>query len=119
MSGKKEWAGFFEAVDTPMHIMLSLCRIKKQSSERIQNCEIHHFRVYSCLYGPNKNFPEKPFNVILLTSWPLSMHKILKKFSGQIQKKFFQKPINKLSFHSCISTSKKSKSDVNPLMKYL
>ena len=63
----------------------------------------------------------------------LSLCKILKKFLQRIQsyedppqygpfsqmRIFFRKPVNKpCSFHSCLSTSQKSKSDINLLMKY-
>ena len=68
--------------------------------------------------------------------WPISLCKILKKFLLQIQsyedapflgskwpicpnENLFRKPVNKpCSFHSCLSTCKKSKSDINLLMKY-
>ena len=70
------------------------------------------------------------------TYWSLSLCKILQKFSQWIQSYddvpflgpkwpicqneiFFRKSVNKqCSFHSCLFTYQKSKSDINLLMKY-
>ena len=76
-------------------------------------------------------FGEKIINIMLSTYWPLSLCKFLKKsYSGSRVMRmrhfwaqngpfaqmriFFRKPVNKpFSFHSCLSTCQKSKSDIN------
>ena len=85
-------------------------------------------------------YPKCFFRKLLIsfssTYQPLSLRKILKKFFQQIQsyedaqflgpklpicpnENFFRKPVNEpCSFHSCLSTCQKSKSDINLLVKY-
>ena len=80
-------------------------------------------------------FWKKSLILFSSTYWPLSLCKIFKNFLQWMQsyedmsflgpkwliclkKNFFRKPINKpCSFHSCLSTLQKSKSDINSLLK--
>ena len=82
----------------------------------------------------NKFFGYKPLLLLSSTYWYFSLGKILKKFLQRIHSyedaqflgqkwsiftNFFRKPVNEpCFFHSCLSTCKKSKSDIYLLVKY-
>ena len=79
---------------------------------------------------PKQFFFGKLFLLLSSTYQLLSLCKIFKKFFLHIQsyemrnfwaqmRIFFRKPVNEpCSFHSCLSTCQKSKSDINLLVKY-
>ena len=99
---------------------------------------MHHFWAQNVPFAQNKLFFLAKLSISFSsTYWPLSLCKILKKFLQAIQsyedaqflspkwpisqnQNFFRKPVNKpRSFHSCLSTSQKSNSDINLLTKYV
>ena len=116
----------------------SLCKIQKKFLQRIQSYEDEPFVGPKWSIGPKHFFFLKKLLIsISSTYWPLSWCKIFKKFLPRIQSSedapflgqkwlicpnenfFFRKPVNKpCSFHSCLPTCQKSKSDINLLMKY-
>ena len=107
----------------------------KKLLEPIQNYGDGPFLGQNGPFAPNKNFLGKSLILFLSTYWPISLCQILIFFTidpelwgfvdfrtkmGQFdQSKIFLGPVNKpSSYHSCLSTFQKSKSDINLLMKY-
>ena len=116
---------------------LSFCKSFKnilRANPELWGCAI--FGPKMVQFPPNKIFFGKKLLISFSsTYWPLSLYKIFKKFLKQIQSYqdmpflgpkchlpkrefFFRKPVNKpCSFHSCLLSCQKSKSDINLLMK--
>ena len=112
--------------------------LKKNSYSRYRVMRMCHFWSENGPYSPNNFFFFRKKLLISFSSsyWPLSLCKFFKKLLQLIQsyedvpflgpkwpifpnENSFRKPVNKpCSFHSCLSISQKSKSDINVLMKY-
>ena len=115
--------------------------------QNLKNILTADLQLWGCaIFGPKMAhlpqtfFWKKLLRSFLSTYWLLSMCKIFQKFLQWIQTYedvpflglkwpicwneiffffFFKKPVNKsCSFHSCLSTCQKSKSDINLFMKY-
>ena len=108
----------------------------KKFSQKIQSHDDAPFLGSKWSICPKQKYFWKILLLFSSPYWPLPLCKIWKKLSQQIQthddapflgpkwpispnENFFKKSVNKhLSFHSCLSTCQKSKSDINLLMKY-
>ena len=95
-----------------------------------------HFWAQNGLFAPSKNFLGKIIYIIFIYLLAPFIVKTFKKFLQRIEsskdepfsdpiqsiisnKNLFRKPVNKsCSFHSCLSTFQKSKSDINLSIKY-
>ena len=118
-------------------LVLFIMQNLKKFLQRIHSYEDAPFLGPKGLICPKQEFfKKKLLTLFSSTYWPLSSWKISKKFLQRIQSyenvpflgpkwpicpnnNFFRKPSNKpCSFHSCLSTCQKSKSDSNLLMKY-
>ena len=103
---------------------LSLCKIVKQFFQRIQRCETRCvILIPKWVICPKHEIFGK---VITMTSifqnfkFFFNGSRVMRMCHFWIQTIFFfGKPVNKpVSYHSCLSTFQKSKSDINLLMKY-
>ena len=114
----------------------SLCKIYKKFLQSIQSCEDASFLDPKWSICTKHFFGGKLLISFSSNYQPLSLFKISKKSFQRIQElsgcaildkklpicpneNFFRKPVNEpCSFHSCLSTCQKSKSDINLLVKY-
>ena len=113
----------------------SLFKILKKLSEPIQSYEDGSFLGHNGPFVPNKHFLGKIINITfiyLLTNFivpnlkkiynrptVMRMHHFGPEMDQFAQINIFLKTVNKpSSYHSCLSTFQKSKSDINLLMKY-
>ena len=105
-----------------------MCRIENKILEPIQSYEGSPFSGPKWSISPEEDFFRKTINIMFMCLWAPFIVQNFKKSRVWVRKNPFAPPpelrkfsknplIHPCSFHSCLSTFQKSKSNVNPLLK--